>query len=371
MKFNNKTLRDAVAEWLKDESKAKKKYGHISDWDTSQVTNMESLFDDASSFDEPIGNWDVSNVKDMSRMFNYARSFNQSLNNWDVSNVKNMNCMFYKAGSFNQPLNNWDVSNVERMSYMFNDAGSFNQPLNNWDVSNVKDMSRMFYNAGSFNQPLNNWDVSNVEKMSEMFSGAKSFKQDIISNSNIKFDEHIKSLKKYLNPNVELNTVINLKFEATKEFVEELKNINSKHARIFIYTENRSIKEITESRGTWNDNKYVIKAISWLKHPELTWDYDLKELIQILSKFDITALNSSNFHNFDVTAHDGSEYSIGEIEWDKPLTSQQQKDLENEGGKFQLFEDGFHHIEYGFEDGSVKAIQVVTIEKIYTLKNYE
>ena len=40
MKFNNETLRAAVKEWLDDESKAEKKYGHISDWDTSEVTDM-------------------------------------------------------------------------------------------------------------------------------------------------------------------------------------------------------------------------------------------------------------------------------------------------------------------------------------------
>ena len=41
MKFNNETLRAAVKEWLDDESKAEKKYGHISDWDTSEVTDMQ------------------------------------------------------------------------------------------------------------------------------------------------------------------------------------------------------------------------------------------------------------------------------------------------------------------------------------------
>lgn len=106
MKFNNKTLREAVAEWLKDESKAQKKYGHISDWDTSQVTNMGSLFDDAWSFNEPIGNWDVSNVEDMSNMFYLAESFNQPLDKWNVSNVKDMSYMFSQAESFNQPLDN-------------------------------------------------------------------------------------------------------------------------------------------------------------------------------------------------------------------------------------------------------------------------
>lgn len=371
MKFNNKTLRDAVAEWLEDELKAKKKYGHISDWDTSQVTNMGSLFDDAWSFNEPIGNWEVSNVEDMSNMFSQAETFNQPLNKWNVSNVKDMSYMFSQAETFNQPLNNWDVSNVNNMREMFFGSQSFNQPLNNWDVSNVEDMAGMFSETINFNQPLNNWNISNVKDMSYMFEEAESFKQDISDWELMKFDEHINSLKKDNNPIEELNTVTNLKFEATKEFVEELKNINSKHARILIYTENRSIKEITESSGTWNDNNYVIKAISWLKYPELTCDYDLEELIQILSQFDIAALNSSNFQNFDVTANYGGEYSIGEIEWDKPLTAQQQKDLENEGGKFQLFEDGFHYIEYEFEDGSVKAIQVETTEKIYTLKNYE
>jgi hypothetical protein len=48
-----------------------------------------------------------------------------------VINVRNMNRMFKDARSFNQPLNNWDVSNVDYMNHMFEDAGSFNQPLDN------------------------------------------------------------------------------------------------------------------------------------------------------------------------------------------------------------------------------------------------
>ena len=33
------------------------------------------------------------------------------ISNWDVSNVTNMRGMFWLYGSFNQPLNNWNVSN--------------------------------------------------------------------------------------------------------------------------------------------------------------------------------------------------------------------------------------------------------------------
>ena len=76
-----------------------------------------------------ISNWDVSNVTDMAWMFDDAHSFNQPLNNWNVSNVKYMGEMFFEATSFNQPLNNWNVSNVEDMENMFRDATSFNQPL--------------------------------------------------------------------------------------------------------------------------------------------------------------------------------------------------------------------------------------------------
>ena len=58
------------------------------------------------------------------------------ISNWDVSNVTDMAWMFDDAHSFNQPLNNWNVSKVEYMGGMFHDADSFNQPLNNWNVSN-------------------------------------------------------------------------------------------------------------------------------------------------------------------------------------------------------------------------------------------
>ena len=43
-KFNNKTLRTAVKEWLEDDKKAEAKYGHISNWDTSEVTDMSQTF---------------------------------------------------------------------------------------------------------------------------------------------------------------------------------------------------------------------------------------------------------------------------------------------------------------------------------------
>ena len=74
--------------------------------------------------------------------------------------VRDMICMFNNASSFNQPLNNWNTSHVTTMRGMFQGASLFNQPLNNWNTSNVKNMDVMFWDAVLFNQPLNNWNTS-------------------------------------------------------------------------------------------------------------------------------------------------------------------------------------------------------------------
>lgn len=126
MKFNNETIREAVKEWLDDATKAESKYGHISSWDTSGVTDMTALFFpkyddndtplDQSKFNENIGGWDVSN---MNLMFSDCKAFNQNIGNWDTSAVTNMRDMFGLCESFNQDIGRWDVSNVEDMRGMF------------------------------------------------------------------------------------------------------------------------------------------------------------------------------------------------------------------------------------------------------------
>ena len=167
MKFNNKTLRAAVKEWLNDTSSAEATYGHISSWDTSNVTNMSELFKNKIKFNQPIGDWDVSNVTDMSSMFSDAAAFNQPIGNWNVGNVTNMHNMFSDAeggirgcrSTFNQDIGNWDVSNVTNMHSMFYFATFFNQPIGNWNVSNVTVMNRIFEGATSFKQDIENWNI--------------------------------------------------------------------------------------------------------------------------------------------------------------------------------------------------------------------
>ena len=155
----------------------------MSDWDVSQVTNMDNLFKEIEDYEiEPLGKWDVSNVESMEGMFdNYLGAFIdvEDLSKWDVSNVKNMKNMFRKC-DFNYKKSQtfkWDVSNVENMEGMFYDCRSFNGDLSNWNVSSVENMKEMFYGCESFNKDLSKWNVSGVENMEGMFLGCYKLKK--------------------------------------------------------------------------------------------------------------------------------------------------------------------------------------------------
>ena len=150
--ITQENIGQAVNAWLEDSVATEATYGHISDWDVSNVTNMNAMFNNASSFNGDLSSWDVSNVTNMSQLFFGATGFNGDLSSWDVSNVNTMRLMFYEASSFNSDISNWDVSNVTIMLWMFNAASNFNGDLSSWDVSNVTDMNDMFYGATSLSE---------------------------------------------------------------------------------------------------------------------------------------------------------------------------------------------------------------------------
>ena len=61
---------------------------------------------------------DVSEIKDMCNIFSYS-NFNGDISNWNTSNVTNMDYMFYEATNFNGNIGNWNTSKVTSMEYMF------------------------------------------------------------------------------------------------------------------------------------------------------------------------------------------------------------------------------------------------------------
>jgi surface protein len=138
----------------------------------SIVTTFENCFR-FTPFNADISNWNVSNVTNMAGIFNNATSFNQPLN-WNVSNVTNMLSMFTSATNFNQDIGSWNVSNVTNMAYMFYGATNFNQNIGSWNVSNVTIMAYMFQLTTNFNQNIGNWDVRNVTNFTDFMAGKTS-----------------------------------------------------------------------------------------------------------------------------------------------------------------------------------------------------
>lgn len=143
----------------------------ISEWDVSNVENMDFMFYDCENFNCDLSKWDVSKVKSMMYMFNKCKKFKGiGLENWDVSNVYNMDHTFFECENFNCDLSKWDVSNIIIMNGMFEDCINFKgDGLENWNIKSATELSYMFYNCSSLNCDLSNWDVSNISKKQFMF----------------------------------------------------------------------------------------------------------------------------------------------------------------------------------------------------------
>ena len=139
---------------------------------TTLMTDISYTFSNKSSFNQAIGSWDTSNVTNMGSMFYIATNFNQPIDSWNTSNVTNMAEMFTSALNFNQPIGSWNTVKVTNMSYMFGSAGMFNQAIGSWNTANVTNMGNMFSYATIFNQPINTWDVVKVTSFSNFRNGS-------------------------------------------------------------------------------------------------------------------------------------------------------------------------------------------------------
>ena len=184
-------IHSAVVLWVDDPSLAEARYGHISRWNTSSVTDMSFLFskdieedgvdeddedgddeDFFADFDEDISAWDVSSVTDMSAMFYRAVSFNGNISAWDVSAVTTMFCMFEEAQSFDCDISNWTLASLTDMFGIFMGAESFNCGGGNiglWNTALVENMGYTFNNASSFDQDISHWNIYAVTNMQGAF----------------------------------------------------------------------------------------------------------------------------------------------------------------------------------------------------------
>ena len=152
------------------------------------ATTIESMFEDATSFNADVVSIDTTNITTMKNTFKGATDFGiggtPSIVDWGTSNVITMEGMFQDAINFNEDIatngNQWSTTEVVKMNSMFQGATSFsgtgsNGGVSTWNTQNVDNMSFMFYSASAFNADISSWNISNLLDATEMLSGATSF----------------------------------------------------------------------------------------------------------------------------------------------------------------------------------------------------
>ncbi len=103
----------------------------MENWDVSNWTSMNGLFDSDKPIKSDLSYWDVSNVKDF-RIAIQLETTNPNINNWDVSKATNMSGFFSNSSNNKyiegMDLSGWDVSKVTNCSGFFGG-------INNWPES--------------------------------------------------------------------------------------------------------------------------------------------------------------------------------------------------------------------------------------------
>ena len=159
----------------------------LSNFDTSQVTNMDSMFYDMSNLTMlDLSSFNTSKVTDMSGMFAGLLNLTTlNVSHFDTSNVTNMDAMFYGMSSLTSlNLSNFDTSQVTDMGYMFSYMSNLTTlNLSNLDTSKVTNMYSMFEDMHSLTTlNVSNFDTSQVTNMDRMFYGMSSLTTLDLSN---------------------------------------------------------------------------------------------------------------------------------------------------------------------------------------------
>ena len=127
----------------------------LSNFDTSNVTNMTSMFNNCRALTSlDVSNFNTSKVTNMEDMFSGCSSLTSlDVSNFNTSNVTNMTSMFNSCSSLTSlDVSNFNTSKVTRMGYMFSRCGVLSGSITITNP-NITSYSRMFnycsINAGS------------------------------------------------------------------------------------------------------------------------------------------------------------------------------------------------------------------------------
>ena len=145
-------------------------------WNTL-LTSLKEMFktiNDIISID--FSNFDTSKVTELNSMFDNCQVKSINFNNFNTSIVTDMSGMFSGTSFTSLDLSNFKTSRVKSMRYMFNYCMLLKElNIASFDTSSVINMDYMFSHAESLVLlNLHNFDTSSVTNMANMFDGCKS-----------------------------------------------------------------------------------------------------------------------------------------------------------------------------------------------------
>jgi len=146
----------------------------LSNFDTSNVTNMENMFNKCRKLQEIKGikNFNTKNVTNMTAMFNNCNELRSlDLSNFNSIKVTNMHKMFEECFELEYlDLSNFNTSNVIDMSFMFNKCYKLKEikGINNFNMKKVNNIIEMFSDCFSLKNnnellPQLNKSFQNIE----------------------------------------------------------------------------------------------------------------------------------------------------------------------------------------------------------------
>lgn len=156
--------------------------------DTSEVTNMSSMFAHINVSSLDLSNFDTAKVENMSNMFSGCSSLKQlDLSNFVTTKVTNMSNMFSLCENLTElDLRSFETATVENMSEMFYecyDLALLNIDTNKFNTKNVVDMSSMFSNCENLSTvDVSKFDTKKVTSMSCMFMECENLAAIDVSN---------------------------------------------------------------------------------------------------------------------------------------------------------------------------------------------
>ena len=315
-----------------------------------KINDLSKIFEKKTSIIEiDLSNFDTSEVTSMDSMFYECINLkNIYFGNIDTSNVVKMDNMFYNCSLLTSiNISNFDTSKVESMTFMFYGCSSLiSLNLSYFNTAKVTTMRKMFYNSGLNQLNFSNMDVSKLTNMEYFISYSTyltSLNLNVINSSKVNNVRHLFSYCDSLEivdmSKFDTSGVINMEFmffhcislyslDLSTFNTKNLQNIecmfDSSHitylnlngfdtSNVYImrsmFYECYFLESLNLSSFTFDqvDLSYMFYKCKSLKYIEFSKDYKLVSDISFMF-FECSLLISIDLYNFDFEIIENMEY---------------------------------------------------------------